>query len=210
MSIGRGRKLVKEDRWSRIFEEESNNLTIESKFDTDGLSISSGDLEKDWKGWDQAERISFVGAFTGKPQFSIEDESILEFLMRNGNSQTWLMLALSLRFHSNKQMVIEFLMEQMKSDFRPKANFEQALGVIGDQSAIPVLLSEYDSDRVAIASSQNSPPDTDLIIDYLCCCSALLTLGAPGDYVNEIRKYIEHPDQAVRQSAIRRLGAKEP
>jgi hypothetical protein len=199
------RKLVKEDRWSRVFEEQANTLAFESKFYTDGLSISVNELEKGWKEWDDEEKLSFVGAFTQKPEFSTEDEEIFEFLMKNGDGRTWTMLALSLRFLSNRRMVLDFLVERMKSDFRPKSNFAQTLGVLGDPSAIPALLTEYDNDRFALAAAQDSV-DTDLLFDFLCCCSALQKLGAQGNYINDIKGYLEHPDQIVRRCAARQLA----
>ena len=115
MTLRKNQKLVKEDRWSRVFKERDDVLTFKSKFDTDGLSILLNELESEWKTWDQGEKLSFVSAFTRKPEFSTDDEFILEFLMKEGDGETWTMLALSLRFHSNKKMVVQFLTERVNS-----------------------------------------------------------------------------------------------
>jgi hypothetical protein len=200
----RKKALLKEDRWSRTYELYNGDRLTESKFDTDDTSISLDEITKMWPTLDQSEKVSFVGAFKHKPQFSSEDEKILEFVMKNGNEILWVNLGQCLTYHSNKKLILDFLSQRMRSDFRPRANFCQALGALGDQSAIPVLVEEYQNDQAAI-NAAGAAADRFVLMDFLACCAALRSLGAPGDYAADIRQYLNHSDQGIRRSAERKL-----
>lgn len=203
MEDSKGRTLIREDRWSKTYELKPMVEVIESKFETEGLSISFEELRGAWNGWSRTEKTSFVTAFRHKPHFSLDDEKILEFLLKNGNDEIWVNLALCLTSHSDKKLIFRFLSERIKSDFRPKANFCQALGVLGDPSAISVLLGEYRDDQAIIAAAGGAA-ERSIIMDFLSCCAALKLLNAPGDYVADIAKYLNHPDEGIRRSAERK------
>lgn len=200
----RQKELDREDRWTRVYKLAPGIYLSESKFQTDGLSIRLQDVEREWHQWADSEKLSFVGAFKQKPRFSSEDEHILEFLAVNGTVVLWEMLALVLTKHSNKKMVLNFLLDRMKSGPRPKANFCQALGVLGERAAIPALHAEYDS-GVREIGRMGAAVDRGVLVDFFCCCAALHSLKAPGSFLGDIRKYVNHPDSSIKQAAKRIL-----
>src|SRR5712692_1496025 len=72
------KKLVREGRWSRVFEVEPNFFAYESKFEADGLSISVDELSADWNSWEDLEKLDFANAFRSKVEITNSDEKVLE------------------------------------------------------------------------------------------------------------------------------------
>lgn len=202
-------KLVHEGRWSRVFEVEAGFFAYESKFEADGLSISIAELTTEWDSWDGSERIDFANAFSQKPQISKSDEDVLEFLVEKGDEPIWSTMALVLTKHSNKKMVMNFLLERLGSGSEPKANFIQALYVLGDSAAVPGLVVLHDRLREQL---KNAHPHADswVVIDFLKCCEALVYLEGTEHYRHEIQSFLTHPDQRIREGAKAALAGPQP
>jgi len=204
------KNLVHEDRWSRVYNPEPNFYASESKFEADGISVSIEELTSAWDSWNDSERLSFVNAYRVKTQFSKPDEQILEFLMAKGNELVWSTIAGTLSLHhSNKRVVLDFLLQRLRSSSEPKSNFIQALYLLGDLTALRDLQELYGrlSGEVNRSGGQ---PDVWIICDFLKCCEALAYLEKTERYRDDIQAFLEHPDETIRNQAQMALAGPQP
>ena len=205
------KKLVHEDRWSRTYEAGENFYASESKFEADHLSVSVEELSSAWDSWDESEKISFVNAYRSKAQFVESDERILEFLMAKGDEPVWSTIASSLALHhSNKKMVLEFLLKRLTSGSEPKSNYVQALYVLGDVAALPSLHELHDQLSEQVKRAPQRQVDHWTVNDFLRCCEALGYLEKTEHYRDEIRPFLDDPDELVRIHAQNALAGPQP
>jgi hypothetical protein len=101
-------------------------------------------------------------------------------------------------------LVLNFLLDRVRSSAKPKANFYQALGILHDPSALSVLRSEYEMESREI-KKLGLAADRSLLVDFFRCCAVLHSLGSQGAYLKEIEKYVTDPNADVKQSAQRIL-----
>jgi len=203
------KKLVREGRWSRVFEVEPNFFAYESKFEADGLSISVDELSADWNSWEDLEKLDFANAFRSKVEITNSDEKVLEFLMGKGDERVWSTMALCLTRHSNKAMTLDFLLERLNTGSEPKSNFIQALYVLGDPAAVPRLLELHDRLSEQVKETQGTA-DRWIVYDFLKCCEALVYFGGVELYQDEIRPFLDNPDERIRNHAQRALAGPQP
>lgn len=205
------KKLVHEDRWSRTYEAGENFYASESKFDADGLSVSLEELSSDWDSWNESERLSFVNAYRSKAQFVQTDEKVLEFLVAKGDDPVWSTIAASLALHhSNKKMVLEFLMERLKRSTEPKSNFILGLCILRDKAALPELHQLHDQLAERVKAAPQGKADHWIINDFLRCCQALGYLEKTEYYEEEIRPFLNDPDEIIRIHARNALATPQP
>jgi hypothetical protein len=203
------KKLVHEDRWSRVFEVEPNLFAYESKFEADEVSVSVDKLRQEWPSWNDSEKLSFARAFRQKQQVAKGDEELLEFLMAEGNEPVWSTMALFLTRYSNRRVILGFLLKRLCSGTEPKANFIQALYVLGDAAALPSLHELHD--RLTLETeSVEVQEDRWKICDLLKCCEALAYLEKTERYQDEIRRFLAHSDESIRIQAQIALAGPQP
>ena len=203
------KKLVREDRWSRIFEVAPNSYAYESKLKDGETVVSAEELRADWLAWSAAQRLEFAQAFQQRQRLTPEDERILEFLMSNGDDRIWSTIALVLVHHSNRRLVVEFLVEKLLSTAEPRANLIQALYVIGDRSTLPVLRQMHDRLSREVSSDERTD-DAMKIVDFLTACKALAYLEKSARYESQIRSFLAHPDEIIRIQAQLALEGPQP
>ena len=191
------KRLLKEDKWSRIYETEREFVFYESKFQADGLSISVGELTSEWQSWSASERLCFAQAFNRKPEIRKEDEEVLEFLMRNEDEQIWASITIALPKHSNKKMILNFLLERLASGSEAKANSVHALGILGDPTAVPALRELHARLSLEIKAAGETE-DPGPITELISCCQALVRLESSKDHEREIESFLTHSDKRVR------------
>lgn len=194
----RGRKVLHEEKWFRIYEAESGVPVKVSKFLTDEIAPSAHEIPKQWESWNFQDRISFAHAFSQKPHFSQEDEQILDFLMSVDDEKVQSTIALGLTRHSQRRRVLQFLIDRLQSpNSESKANYAYALGALGAGEAGPPLRVLHDrlSRKIDLAGAT---ADRALIFDFVVCCSSLSKLEASREYLDQIRPFLDHPDKSVR------------
>lgn len=193
-------KLIRESKWSRVYEVAPNHQLFESKFQKDGLAVSLEELRGSWKTWTGSEKLDFATAYLSKPEITSEDERILDFLMEQLDERVWMTIAILLPRHSNKKKVLRFLLERLKTSSEPKANFLEGIVALGDPEAIPSLRELHDRLRAEI---RVAPPASRrwAIYDFMWCCSALMKFAVEGQYEAEIRSFLNHPDERVQLKA---------
>jgi hypothetical protein len=141
------KKLIKESEWTRTYSVGEKHLRYESRFLTDGLEVSARSLSERWPRLTPEERLEFAFAFAAKADFSQNDKEILSFLMRNGDEAIWGTIALTLVYHFDSQAVFEFLVNLAQVPRPECANYFQALELLKDARAVPVLRKFYDRYR---------------------------------------------------------------
>lgn len=192
------KKVLKEEKWSRIYETDDGTPIRVSKFLTDQMEISEAAFKEDWASCSESERLAFVRAFGRKPSFSPEDERILDFLMKADSEPILESIAISLTRHSQRERVRDFLIERLRRGSGPKANYAHALGLLRDSQAITALKDLHDGLAENIKENR---ADQGVILDFVSCCSALKKLEGSASYDEEIRAFLDHPNQAVRNFA---------
>jgi hypothetical protein len=203
------KNLVRETKWSRTYQPQPGFLAFESKFEADGLTVSVEDLSSQWDSWSESDRLDFANAFIQKAHVTRTDEEAMDFLVAKGDEQVWSTIALYLTRHSNKGMVLDFLLERLVTPLGPKGNFIQALYVLGDKRAVPTLHQLHDRLSEQVRSPQGEA-DRWTVYDFLICCEALVYFGGSHRYQDEIRSFLMHPDERIRNQAQHALEGPQP
>ena len=81
-------KILKETRWSRIYEIKPKHSLIESKFSTGETSITLAEIRTLWPNLDLNERQDFISAY--QPSLGMkerdDDQQIIEYLIETANA----------------------------------------------------------------------------------------------------------------------------
>ena len=201
------RELISETRWSREYRAGPRGLAYESKLSKEGLEVSAALIREQWAHWSLPEQFDFARAFMAKAELSSEDQQILAFLMEAGSELVWGTIACLLPGYSDRERALAFLLERVASGGRGGANYYQALGVMGDARAIPLLRQASRKHQEAL------PPLEDQTVwdlgDYLSCLDALWKLEGPGPYEPVLRELLSHPDEEVREAAQRHIAERK-
>lgn len=188
-------ELIKESRWMRTYRHGDGTL-YQSKFDWDGIQVSREEVERLWPDLSREEKWEFATAYCCKPTVTAEDEKVLDFLMETGDEGVWSMIASLLVGHSNREKAMSFLLERAASAGPFSANYYQALEIVGDKRAIPVLQKAREIHLRNIEAGAR-----DEIHVYLGCCRALWKLEGSDAYAAEIRKALQSADPVVSAHA---------
>jgi len=188
-------ELLKESRWARTYRFGDGTL-FESKFARDEIQVSREEVERIWPDLSPDEKLEFAFAYGVKSTVTAEDEKVMDFLMEAGDEYVWSMIALLLARHSNRERVMSFLLERATSPSLLGANYYQALEILADMRAIPVLQRAREIHLHHIDAGA-----TDEIHDYLVCCRALWKLEGSDAYAAEIREALRSADPAVSAHA---------
>jgi hypothetical protein len=192
-----GKKVLREEKWSRVYEADDGSAVQVSKFVTDDIEVSEAALRSEWGSWSESDRLAFAHAFGRKPTFSTEDERVLDFLMGVPDERVHTSIAVALTRHSQKGRILNFLVKCLQLSNEPKANYAHALGLLGDTSVIPVLKSVHDRLASEIEPNMQFAAERTLL-DFVACCSALMKLEDSSSYRDEIRPLLSHPNPVVR------------
>lgn len=205
-------RLLRDSRWTRVYSTEGGHVRWESKFLTENLEVSASSVIDSWNSFSPEEQLEFSNAFSVKSKLTSEDEKILDFLMSAGPRVIWPNIALILCQHSDRERILGFLMNHAEADPDSKSNYYQALELINDSRAIPVLKRQYERYRgtETLKSERLSQPEFMQIFDYLSCCRALLILDGSAEFENSIREMLNHLDRRVRRTAELRLSKAPP
>ena len=196
-------KLIRESEWMRVYEcqyEAQKGMHYESKFLTDRIRVSADSIIRRWPELSFEEKNEFANAFAVKPEATSEDERILNFLMEQDDFYIWMGIAPLLPSHRDRDRALAFLRERVRQRHVDKANFFQALGLIGDKRAVPALRAAYDGYREALGAGLASGAQPDYT-DYLYCCYALWRISGSAEYKQVIEEASKSPHESVRATA---------
>jgi hypothetical protein len=189
-------ELIKETRWTRVYERDDGSKSIRSKFITDGLSIASAELKDLWSQWDEGERVEFAQAFSVKDGVSPDDCESLEFMMKNASDMVASAVALKSAMCLDGGAAFDLIAARLgDANNVPKSNFFQALGKLGDQRGVAVL----EAFRVSLAGEVASETVAiDVVVDYLSCCTALAMLTGNSAYMRYVEPYLDDNRESIR------------
>jgi len=202
----RGWKLITESEWTRVYKDGDATLR-DSKFFRDGLEVNAESIKGWWPSLSLHQRLDFAHAFSVKPKVTPEDERILDFLMEEGEPYIWRTIAILLPRHRDRERVLAFLLERIREEGEYKANFFQALRLMGDNRAIPALRAAFDDYRKKFRVGTGAPVKF-VYFSYLSCCEALWALEGSTEYKDAIEEFLKSDDKDVRSFAELMLSDK--
>lgn len=199
MSDYKETKPVRETEWTRIYKSDYGYVHV-SKFLEGNVDVSAEAIRDRWPTFSFEQKLDFAQAFARGGKVTKEDEEILDFLMEVGEPFIWMEIALRLLDHRDKDRVLAFLLERIGDDYEHKGNFFQALGLMKDPRALPVLRTKFDSYRERLAASPAKvPPDE--YRQYIICCQALWRISGSVEYKRIIEDALESQDELARRTA---------
>jgi hypothetical protein len=198
MTFWLGKNLIREDRWFKWYEMGPGVKAMVSKFRTREADIRAIELKKEWASWEELERLMFAQAFSSKPEITAEDEEILEFMMLSTDERVLVSIARCLTRHSNKRMVLRFLVDRLNSGSEPKANFLQALSILGESNAVPSIKALHER-LAAEINREGSEPEEWQVRDFLVSCSVLNKLEGTTCYNKGIEPFLHHQSESIRK-----------
>jgi hypothetical protein len=191
-------ELVRESEWMRVYRVGPNEYRYVSKFLTDQLTISVADLKNNWENFTEQEQLDFAQALQSKHPLTREDHEILGFLMRVGPEFVWVTISPLLPRYPDKEQALLFLLERIAQKPSGGANYYQALELMHDGKAIPILRERYEEYRQRLAPFEQHGPWSELT-DYQSCCRALWKLSGSAEYESALRENLTHPDENIRR-----------
>ena len=172
------RELVKEDRWSRVYQSDQSAYAYESKFANEETSLTALQLALEWASWDDSERLRFANAYRVKPQVTADDERILEHLMLEGDRRVRATVASFLTCHSNKELVLELLLKELLGEPEFAPNFLNALAILGDYRAVPAV-REFLERTLSQLEQSRDRTSRDLTMALICASRPFGNWRAP-------------------------------
>jgi hypothetical protein len=119
--------------------------------------------------------------------------------MKNGSDIVASAIAIELATCRDNAVAFDLIAARLKNSKEvPRSNFFQALGRLSDQRGVALLEEVRESLAVEIA---REPSATDVIIDYLSCCTALALLTRDSAYKQYIEGYLTDNRETVRYAA---------
>src|SRR5581483_8732494 len=178
-------------------------FSYESKFLDVGFALDADDLKGRWASMTSSQRHDFALAFQCKGHLSANDEKIVSFLMHAGERIIWRTIARLLAMHSDREQVVTFLLDRVRDPLETRANYYEAIEVIRDNRSISVLQDQFERyrDRVGVSIAEaHLQPERDSL-DYVQLCHTLSKITGNQNYQNEIKRFLSHPSESVRNRA---------
>jgi hypothetical protein len=191
------RSLVRETRWIRVYQTGPKELHYESKFITDDIRISVDELKREWNTFSEQDQLEFAQAFMWKGLVLPEDQAIMDFVMDSGPEVVWSTIAPLLPKYPDREKALSFLLQRIAQQPTDGANYYQALELIADRRAVPLLRQCYGEHVKALGRMEQH--NIFELVDYLCCCRALWRLDGSPEYEHALREMLKHPDDSVRR-----------
>ena len=216
--VGEQCELVKATEWSYHFKCGEKSFCRISRFlAEEGFAVDASVLRDRWPLMNHAERLDFAGNFSAKEQWTENDTEILDIIMADGDDVIWAMCALAMLRHPDRDRVIAFLTERVRTSISSFAlNCVQALGLSEDRRAVPVIRARY-YQLVAELERESVIGVPDDIFRgpipyhaFFCVAGALFKIERSPEYEQAIRQFFDHPNEQVRWWAEHALEVDGP
>ena len=137
--------------------------------------------------------------FSMKPEITAEDEEILEFMMLSTDERVLSSIACCLTRHSNKEMVLRFLVDRLSTGSEPKANFLAGLGMLAEGNAVRPVKALHD--RLAVEINRDaSMAGEEMVRDFLMSCAVLNKLEVSTSHRSEIESFLHDHRESMAAS----------
>lgn len=211
-------KVLREDRWYRVYQTEDGIPVTVSKFITDKIPLTEASLRDEWSSWAPSERVLFAQAFAQKSSFAAEDLPILDFLIAaNDPAYIQVVIAPALPRYSDRDSAVALLLARLESDREPQTNAITALLKIAAtdsprRSEIVEALKRVHGrlagllDAVTANLDDRSKTDLRHTLDFITCSAAVAHLENSSAYLDQIRPFTGHPNRAIAAAAASHLA----
>jgi len=195
--------MLNDKQWFETAEIGGKPVPHVSKFLRKDFRVSREFIEERWPLWTDREKLKFAGAFSAKGELNGADQTLLDFLMENGDWQIWNTIALSVVNHRDRNCAVLFLLQRVREKRKPLANYYQALEALRSSECVPDLVEALLRHRVEIDQHPvlESWGDRFVYLDYLACSATLFTVTGEEEYRSNLRGMLEHTDETIRKMA---------
>jgi len=200
--------LLKEARFWRDFGVPQRTHRI-SRFMDGSASMTLAQLEQEWPGWSDGDRLGFCGACNWlHPQADFP--AMLRFVMQAGGPDEWAAIALSIATYLQQDEAFGFLSQALGSvevGDPGSANLGQALARTRHPAAEAILRRQ-----LAELWQREMLWEPDDFINWeafvaTCTIQHLIDLGAaPADFADQVRRLADHICARNRDSCRNFLG----
>jgi hypothetical protein len=208
-AVPQGKELVQESEWFRVYQIGPDLFLRESKFLTDQLETSLASVQQRWPGLSDEQRLDFAAAFVARPAVTVEDQQVLRFLLETGAEDILVRIASRLQNPADRKQALSLLLDRVASGAGGAAKYYQALALMGDPRAVPLLRRRYEEYRQRLSPMDLHGLETELA-DYQMCCHALWNLDGAPEYRESLEKLLTHPDETIRRRATLSLYERWP
>jgi hypothetical protein len=195
--VSKMKKLIRETDWLRIYSTDIGQH-FESKLLPANASLAYGAVIKNWNAITPEEQWEIALALQLQGSLEAVFIPLIDFLLDNGGSVVCSTIAPLLPMHPNKERVLSFLISQISQEKSHRANYFQALALIGDLRSVAPLEEAYDEiERKGIGGSIS----TEQASDFIACCEALWKLTGEERFRSSILRLVDNPNHAVSSMA---------
>ena len=204
--------LVQERPWSRIFRHPTSGAIFQIPRTMDGsASLTLEELTLRWAGWTPAERRDFclaVAWLRGRGDFA----DIVRFLMREGGSDTWSAIALSVAHALPQDEAYRVLVQALEATpLSASANLMQGIKATGHPSAASTIRERLDRLRATPELWEDAPQVNHLAMTAMWATKNLLELGEdPNSLADFVRALAAHRCGEVGRFSRMHLKAAYP
>jgi hypothetical protein len=216
---GENCELERLTEWSYTYKCGPKSFCRISRFMAEqGFEVSASEIRSRWPAMNHHERIDFACNFQVKNAWTTNDDDILDVIMNDGDDDIWSGCALTMLRHTNRNKVVEFLIQRVRlsESEKPPVNYIQALGMAADRRATEVIRPYYDRLSRAMEKETDIGVPDDIFwgpipyFPYLCVAGDLFRIEGAKEYEQAIQKYFDHPKEQVRWWAEHALGIEGP
>jgi len=192
------KKLIRETEWLRVYGTDLGQH-YESRLVSDKVSVPSESVIQRWNSITSEERweIALALQLRGTIEFTLVP--LVDFLLENGDSVVRSTLAPLLPMHPDKETALNFLISQIRNEKSHRANYFQALALIGDVRAVPPLTEIYE--EVQQKYGRYESMSIEEASDFIACCEALWKLTSGDRFRLSVQRLATHPNDTVRTMA---------
>ena len=182
-----------------------------------GFQIDPEDIRTHWVSFDSDARRDIVSTFWNKREWISADNEIIDFIIQNGNDDLWELCALAFLRHPDRDRMASFLINRLRHyrNNNEPLNYIQVLGYLKDKRAVPAIRPFYEKYRAALQLETVIGVPNDVVFGpipyhaYFTACGALYNIEGTSEYEDDIRKYLDHPNEQVRYWAKYQLESNE-
>jgi len=184
--VGVEMPMVQERPWSRIFRHPTSGAIFQIPRTMDGsANLTLEELTQRWSTWTPAERRDLslaVAWLRGRDDFA----DILRFLIREGNSDIWSAIALSVAHTLPQDEAYRVLVQSLEAtNLAAGTNLVQAIAATGHASAASTIRDRLNRLRAAPEFWEDAPNVNELALTAMFATKHLVELGEDADLLAE-------------------------
>jgi hypothetical protein len=199
-------ELEKETEWTRVYKTGPKSYYLHSKFQDKGFQVAASEIRQRWPGMSERERVDFAQSLGSKRDWTDNETEILEIIMQDGTDVVWHSVGSTFLRHPNRAKIIDFLIERLRNhdlDHEP-LNYIRVLGISKESRAAAAIRPYYEKCKEAIQAESEIGIIEDVVFGpipysaFFQTCAALMKTDRSPEYEEDIRKYLNHPNEQVR------------